>query len=213
MLLSVIISRNALLLGLFAALATAVIAGTYLGTRHNIAENQRLAAERALIEIIPRERHDNAMLDDNVSVDDSKLLGLRAPDNAHIARLQGEPVAVILPATARDGYTDDIHLIIGINVDGSIAGVRVLGHRETPGLGDTVERKKSNWVDGFVGRSLTDPGPEGWAVRKDGGDFDQFTGATITPRAVVNAVHRALEYFRLHRAELLGLTPEEKTRG
>lgn len=207
------ISRNGLLLGLFAVAATAVIAGTYLGTRHNIEENRRLAAERALIEIVPRDRHDNSMLEDAIVVDDEDLLGLRTTSRAHVAKFKSEAVAVILPATARDGYTDDIELIVGINHDGSIAGVRILNHRETPGLGDKVERKKSDWVDSFIGKSLSNPTIDNWAVEKDGGEFDQFTGATITPRAVVNAVRRALEYFEVHRDELLGQVPEETARG
>ncbi len=110
-------------------------------------------------------------------------------------------IAVIIPATARDGYTGDIDLIIGINADGTVAGVRVLSHRETPGLGDKVDYKKSQWVDGFIGRSLLNPHPEQWAVKRDGGEFDQFTGATITPRAVTKAVKQALEYYHSHQSD------------
>ncbi len=200
------ISRNSLLLALFAVATTATIAGTYLGTRDNISENRRMAAQQALLEIVPASRHDNALLDDIVVVD-HPLLGLRQPGNAHVARLGGKPVAVILPATARDGYTGDIDLIVGVNIDGSVAGVRVLAHRETPGLGDQIERRKSDWVEGFVGRALGQPAPERWTVRKEGGDFDQFTGATITPRAVTAAVRRALEYFEAHREDLLQAAP------
>jgi electron transport complex protein RnfG len=113
-------------------------------------------------------------------------------------------VAVIIPVVAPDGYSGDIDLIVGINSDGTIAGVRVLGHKETPGLGDKAELKKSNWVLGFNGRSLTNPTLDGWAVKKDKGVFDQFTGATITPRAVVAATLRALQFAEANRKTLFG---------
>ena len=147
------------------------------------------------------------MLDDFVRVDNQTLLNLRDEKKAYIARMQGKYISVIIPATAPDGYTGDIDLIVGINIDGTIAGVRVLNHRETPGLGDKVEKKKSDWVDGFIGHSLQNTSEEQWAVKRDGGIFDQFTGATITPRAVTAAVKRALEYFEANQATLL---PEEK---
>lgn len=199
-------TRNSLLLGLFAIATTAAIAAIHLHTRDRIADNHRLAEQQALLEIIPAEAHDNALVDDTLVVDDRELLGLRGPHSAYVARRQGEVVAVILPATARDGYTGDIDLILGIHADGRIAGVRVLAHRETPGLGDRIELKKSDWIRRFEGRSLDDPPRERWTVRKQGGDFDQFTGATITPQAVVQAVARGLEYFASHRDSLLAPT-------
>ena len=200
------ITRNGVLLGLFAIATTAVIAGTYLGTQHRIADNQRHAEQRALLEIVPAETHDNQLADDTVAVDDPALLGLRQSRSAYIARRDGRAVAVILPVTARDGYTGDIDLIVGVNADGSVAGVRVLAHRETPGLGDKIELGKSDWLLGFNGRSLQSPPLEQWTVRKDGGAFDQFTGATITPRAVTQAVARSLQYFQTHREQLLAAT-------
>ena len=196
------VSRNSILLGLFAVLTTCIIAGTYLGTRERVAAEQRRAAEKALLEIVPANRHNNSMLDDTLPVS-AGTLGLRRDKQAFIARWDGAPVAVILPVTAPDGYSGDIDLIVAIDTDGSVAGVRALAHKETPGLGDKVDIRKSNWIMGFDGKSLTNPAPEKWAVRKDGGEFDQFTGATITPRAVIAAVRRALEHFAAHRADLL----------
>jgi electron transport complex protein RnfG len=196
-------SRNALLLGVFALLTTALIAATFLNTQDSIAENIRQAEEKALLEIVPRSRHNNSMLDDTQPIADSQLLGLRTSKTLYIARQDGQPVAVILPTTATDGYSGDIDMIVGINSNGTVAGVRVLSHRETPGLGDGIDRKKSTWVDGFAGRSLSNPTAERWTVKKDGGDFDQFTGATITPRAVTQAVARALQYFQSNKTALL----------
>jgi electron transport complex protein RnfG len=195
---------NSLLLGLFAALTTVIIAGTYLGTRERIAESQRAAEQKALLEIVPDERHDNELLDDTLPVGPkTDLLELRQEKQIYIARKSGEAVAVILPVTAPDGYSGAIELIVGINRDGTVAGVRALQHRETPGLGDKVDVKKSDWVLEFNGRSLQSTTEERWAVKKDGGVFDTFTGATITPRAVTAAVKRGLLYFDAHRETLL----------
>lgn len=196
------ITRNSLLLGVFAIVTTLLIAGTYLLTRDTIAAEQRKAERRALLQIIPQSRHDNAMLDDTVAVQDRGQLALKEDKPIYLARQQGRPVAAIIPVRAPDGYSGAIDLIVGVNRDGSVAGVRVLNHRETPGLGDKVELAKSDWILDFNGRSLDNPKPSGWAVKKDQGVFDQFTGATITPRAVVAATRRALEYARAHHNDL-----------
>ena len=198
------ISRNSLLLGLFAVATTVLIAGTWLGTKERIAAEQRKAEERALLEIVPADRHDNSMLDDTLAATTAAGLGLREDKKIYLARLEGKVVAAILPVTAADGYSGDIDLIVGINADGSIAGVRVLNHKETPGLGDKVELKKSDWVLSFDGRSLDNPTINGWAVKKDKGEFDQFTGATITPRAVVAATLSALQYAQANQATIFG---------
>jgi electron transport complex protein RnfG len=189
------ITRNSWLLALFAVVTTLLISGTYLLTRERISEQKRLAEEKALLEIVPRDRHDNSMLDDVIPVgSDAAGLGLTQDKRIYRARSGGEVIAAIIPVTAPDGYTGAIELIVGVNADGSIAGVRALSHKETPGLGDKVDIKKSDWILGFNGRSLDNPAPAGWAVKKDKGVFDQFTGATITPRAVVAATLSALQY-------------------
>lgn len=191
------ISKNSLLLGLFALITAAILAGTQAGTRDRIAAAEREAAQKALLEIVPLDRHNNDLLVDTVTIEPEywPLLGLKDGGEVNIARDHDTPVAAIIPAVAPDGYSGDIKLIIGINADGSVAGVRALSHNETPGLGDKVDLKKSDWILGFNGKSLTNPGIGQWAVKKDGGDFDQFTGATITPRAVVKQVKNALEFF------------------
>ena len=207
------ISLNSVLLALFAVATTLLIAGTFLGTEDRIAEQKRLAEEKALLEIVPRNRHDNTMLDDTLAVGPAaEELGLRDDKSIYLARNQGDVVAAIIPAVAPDGYTGDIEMIVGVNRDGSIAGVRVLAHKETPGLGDKVDIKKSDWIMDFDGRSLSDPTPEGWAVKRDKGVFDQFTGATITPRAVVKATLRVLQFAEANRVLLFG-EPAERDGG
>ena len=159
------IGRNSILLGLCAILSTAIIAGTFLSTQDAIKENIRKAEERALLEIVPKSHHNNVMLDDAYAIDDSDMLGLRNEKRYYIARQNGEAVAVIFPATAREGYTGDIDLIVGINIDGTVAGARVLSHRETPGLGDAIDKKKSDWIDGFMAKSLNNPTIDRWPRR------------------------------------------------
>ena len=193
-------SRNSLLLAIFAVCTTLLISGTFLQTRDRIAVQKRKAEEKALLEIVPRNRHDNSMLDETIAVGpQNEGLGLREEKRIYIARQDGEVIAVIIPATAPDGYTGEIDLVVGVNTDGTIAGVRTLSHRETPGLGDKVDLRKSDWVLGFEGRSLDNPTLAGWAVKKDKGVFDQFTGATITPRAVVGATLRVLQFADANR--------------
>ena len=197
------ITRNSVLLALFAVCTTVLISGTYLLTRDRIALEKRHAEERALLEIVPRDRHDNSMLDDVIPVGPAAAgLKLAEDKRIYLARQNGEVVTAIIPVTAPDGYTGAIDLVVGVNRDGSIAGVRVLSHRETPGLGDKIDLKKTEWILGFDGRSLGNPEPARWAVRKDKGDFDQFTGATITPRAVVAATLRGLQYADANRQRL-----------
>ena len=201
--------KNALVLGLFAIGTVGSVALLQQGTATRIAAAEREAQVRALAEILPAGSYDNHLLDNRIELNAPEL-GHRSPQSAYLALKGEQPSALILPVTAPDGYSGAIHLLVGIFADGRLAGVRVLGHRETPGLGDKIELAKSDWVRSFEGKSLSDPNEDGWAVKKDRGDFDQFAGATITPRAVVKAVHGALRYFDKHRAQLLGLAENEQ---
>ncbi|EJO93065.1 RnfABCDGE type electron transport complex subunit G [Ectopseudomonas mendocina DLHK] len=201
--------KNALVLGLFAIGTVGSVALLQQGTATRIAAAEREAQVRALAEILPAGSYDNHLLDNRIELNAPEL-GHRSPQSAYLALKGEQPSALILPVTAPDGYSGAIHLLVGIFADGRLAGVRVLGHKETPGLGDKIELAKSDWVRSFEGKSLNNPGEDGWAVKKDRGDFDQFAGATITPRAVVKAVHGALRYFDKHRAQLLGLAEDEQ---
>ena len=193
--------RNALILGLFAVATVGVVAITQQGTAARIEQAEREAQVRALAEILPADSYDNHLLDNRLQLADP-LLGSARPLPAYLALKGGEPSAIILQAVAPDGYSGSIRLLVGIHADGRLAGVRVLAHKETPGLGDKIELAKSPWILAFNGKSLNDPDEAGWGVKKDQGQFDQFAGATITPRAVVKAVHHALQYFDGHKAEL-----------
>lgn len=201
--------KNVLVLGLFAIGTVGSVALLQQGTATRIAAAEREAQVRALAEILPAGSYDNHLLDNRLELNAPEL-GHRSPQSAYLALKGDQPSALILPVTAPDGYSGAIHLLVGIFADGRLAGVRVLGHRETPGLGDKIELAKSDWIRSFEGKSLSDPNEDGWAVKKDRGEFDQFAGATITPRAVVKAVHGALRYFDKHRAQLLGLAEDEQ---
>ena len=190
-------------LAVFAAITSVAIGWTYLATKDQIDMEVRRAEARQLLEIFPPETHDNDIVDDGFElVADTPLLGIREARQGYRVRRDDRVIGVILPATARDGYSGDIRALVGVRKDGTVAGVRVVAHRETPGLGDKVDLRKSDWILGFDNRSLSQPDLSGWNVEKDGGVFDQFTGATVTPRAVILATRRALEYARLN-AEML----------
>lgn len=196
------IIRSGVLLALIAVTGVAILSGVHLLTRERIAEQEIRVLKERLAQVLAPELYDNDPREDMVTILRPDVFRHRDPVRVFRARKAGQPVAVFMEVIAPDGYNGDITLLIGILYDGSIAGVRVLAHKETPGLGDPIEARRSDWIHSFSGRSLRDPQAGGWAVRKDGGEFDQFTGATITPRAVVEAVQRALEFHDTHREEL-----------
>ncbi len=200
---------GALILGLFSVVGTGLVALTHEGTMDRIAENERQALLRSLHQIISPASHDNDIYADVIAVHDKALLGSHNGVNIYRARMGGQPVAAVINSAAPDGYNGTIKLLVGIHYDGSLAGVRVINHRETPGLGDGIEAERSDWVLGFNGRSLLNPESDGWKVKKDGGVFDQFTGATITPRAVVKAVYNTLRYYQQHREAIFSDSVEE----
>jgi Na+-translocating ferredoxin:NAD+ oxidoreductase subunit G len=193
---------TALILFVFAVFGTAMVAFTFDATAPTIEANARAELLANLHRLIPPELHNNDLATDLIRVTDPALLGTAAPVTIYRARLNGQPTGLVLTPVAPDGYSGPIHLLVAIKVDGTLAGVRVARHRETPGLGDLIQADRSDWILSFDGRSLQDPPDRLWAVRRDGGVFDQFTGATITPRAVVKAVKKSLIYFERHQEQL-----------
>ncbi|WP_242671961.1 electron transport complex subunit RsxG [Stutzerimonas kirkiae] len=196
-----LLANGLLLLGL-TLLAVALLSGLQQLVAERTRQAERALQSRELNRLLPPELRDDALLDSRRDLQ-HPLLGSIHAQPAYIAQRQGRAVAVILPATAVDGYNGSIHLQVAIRADGRISAVRLLEHRETPGLGDRIEAGKSHWLQGFSGKSLDDPAAAGWTLKKQQGEFDQFAGATITPRAVVHAVRRTLQYFEAHRQQLL----------
>lgn len=196
------ISKNGLILAIFAAVCVGLIAVTYYITRDTIAGEMEAALARTLNQLVAEDEYDNDVYHDCTLIQDATVLGSKKPLKAYRMRKNGEPVAVVMESIAPNGYSGKIAMVVGIYQDGTIAGVRVTDHKETPGLGDKVDAKKSDWILDFEGKSLRNPDIEGWAVSKDGGQFDAFTGATITPRAVIQQVATTLEFFEDNKQQL-----------
>lgn len=192
-------TRSAILLTLFSVMGTGLVALTHALTKDRIAEAERAALLRSLHQIISEEQYDNDLFNDYIEVNEPEMLGSKEPVSIYRARQQGEPLAALITSAAPDGYGGAIKLLVGIYYNGTLAGVRVIAHSETPGLGDAIEAKRSPWILQFSGLSLQTPSKEQWKVRRDGGVFDQFTGATITPRAVVKAISKTLIYYQQNR--------------
>lgn len=200
------IKKNSQILAIFAIICTAIVGLVNELTKDEIKAQEQLQLLNTLHSIIEPNRYDNDITRDCVSLS-SPLLGNSTNDKkiqtAYIARQNNQAIAIAMTSTAPDGYNGNIELIIAINMDDTVSGVRVLKHQETPGLGDKVELRKSNWINSFTGKKLLSENDNRWAVTKDNGIFDQFTGATITPRAVVKAVKKTLLYFKDNKHSLL----------
>ena len=202
-----LVSRHALVLAGFALFVTTILAVTNHSTSNRIAKNEKQQREKIFLEILPAYNYDYPPDQFKLEIVDDNTQMTR---HCYIAAVNGTPVATVITATATDGYAGEIELLVGIMADGTVSGVRVSKHNETPGLGDAIELHRSQWIKAFDGKSLASPEESGWALRKDNGVFDQFTGATITPRAVVKEVKNTLLFFRQHKAQILQDVNENK---
>lgn len=180
-----------LLLGLFALVGAVVLSSVNSLTIKTIAQNEQTSLLKQLAEVVDEGSYNNNLLSD-YTVLDGAAFGSNIPVTVYRARKDGKPVTAIFVTSTPQGYSGTIKLVVGVRSDQSVSGVRVAQHNETPGLGDKMELRKSDWVLGFDQTSLGNPQLSGWKVKKDGGEFDQFTGATITPRAIVHAVREVL---------------------
>ena len=194
--------KGGLTLATIGAVCAALVAMTYLLTHDRIAANEQAWLEKSLEPAL-------AGLFFDGSVSESMRVfrtphDLPGPDDVIIYRLFADekPVAALFAVTARDGYAGPIRVLVGIEYDGTVTGIRILEHRETPGLGDRIVSSRSDWVFQFDGRSLGNPSADRWALKRDGGQFDQLTGASVTPRAVISVVKETLIYFDAHREEI-----------
>jgi len=197
---------SAVLLSGFGALGTGLVMATFEVTKDKIEASEKANLLKNLHNILPPQSYTNNLLDHKLIVPSDSQLGGKSGSKKTVTIYQAwqenTPVAVAFPIVAQNGYSGDIKLLIAIKASGKISGVRVIAHKETPGLGDKIEAAKDDWIFDFNDKSLNDPGSKLWKVKKDGGVFDQFTGATITPRAIVNAVYKALDYFNDNQRKL-----------
>ncbi|MEZ8291844.1 MULTISPECIES: electron transport complex subunit RsxG [Vibrio] len=196
------IKKNGLVLAIFACASTGLVAVTHYLTKDQIKQQEQAQLLSVLNQVIPHDLHDNELFSSCTLVQTEEL-GTEQAMPAYIAKINGEPSAIAIEAIAPDGYNGAIKVIVGMKIDGTILGTRVLSHQETPGLGDKIDLRVSDWILSFAGKQVTDSNLDRWKVRKDGGDFDQFTGATITPRAVVKSVKQAVQYVNQNNQALL----------
>jgi len=201
------ISRNAMLLGLFAVICTGAIAVINLVTKPLILKQEQIALQNNINELITIDRYDNNIIDTCFLVVDENLLGNNTPKQVYVATKNDQPVAALIQTSTLKGYSGEIKLLVGIDSHGEITGVRVNSHTETPGLGDKIQTNKSDWILSFDGKTYQAEQDKIWDVKKDGGNFDAFTGATITPRAVIHSIKDALIYFQKNKQQLFSTQP------
>lgn len=199
--------RTAGIMVLFTGAFTALMAATYSATRPNILASEEEARMRLINEVLPAANYDNALLEDFLLLGPTPELGLEEGGHVYRARRAGEPAALILEASAPDGYAGRIQLVVAVGADGRLTGVRVISHKETPGLGDYIDPRKDRnkdkpWISQFTGAAFGEDGDAQWKVRKDGGAFEYRVGATISARAVTEATGRVMKYVREHRDAL-----------
>ena len=202
------IPYQALLLGGFATLATLLLVAANMATQGAIEQRQKEDLQLFLTQVIPPAQNASGLLENK--------LQLPAPGGKPVTVYRGigqGRIKALAWELSGKGYAGPIRLILGLDAEGKILGVRVLSHAETPGLGDKIEAQKDDWILGFNGLSLGDPPEARWKVKKDGGQFDAFSGATITPRGVVGAIREGLRFFEAHKAELLDPPKGSQTSG
>ena len=202
-----ITSRYGILLGFIALLCTAISAGIYFLTKDKIDAVIAAQQRELLLQVIPQDYFNNNLLESAVIPQDKNLEGIQ---KIYFAKKDGNVSAYAYETTAPDGYSGDIRLLVGLDPKGEVLGVRVIEHHETPGLGDKIERRISNWILGFTNQPINEHNLSEWAVKKDGGKFDQFSGATITPRAVVNQTKRSALIMLNNQALLQQLSTQVK---
>ena len=199
--------RTAVILFLFVAVFTTLLSAAYLWTLPTIEAAAAEEKMKLIDDVLPRNSYDNTLLSDSIQLAPTPALGLADASTAYRARRGGKVSAVILEATAPDGYAGAIRLLIAVAADGTLIGVRVTQHKETPGLGDYIEPKKDKnkqhpWITQFAGQRASADDEREWKVKKDGGRFDSVTGATVTPRAIVKAVRKAVLYVETNHDTL-----------
>jgi len=205
------IIANARKLGLFVFVATAVVFSIFFVTHKQINANERQVMIDQLESVLASVHYDNDLLGTALQLDAIAATGVADPLPYYIAKQHGNIVAYVFTVVAPDGYSGPIKLLIGLKPDGDILAVRVIAHQETPGLGDGIDIKKSSWITQFKQQSLQKTMRSNWKVKKDGGAFDQMTGATITPRAVVKAIKTLLVYYRANKNHLLSPNNKQET--
>ena len=199
------ISSTAAAMIIFSLLASTALSISYFVTKTPIEESDARAKRIFLNQVIPSNIYDNNLVKDTISVEPNPLIGNKKNIDIYRAKKNNHVIAVIIETIAPDGYSGEIKTLVGIDQEDKILGVRVITHKETPGLGDYIEIEKSQWIKNFDLKSLDKMTEKEWAVKKDGGDFDYVSGATITPRAVIKSTYKSLLYAKENKKRLFAL--------
>ena len=203
------VAKAGLTLAAMAAICTALVAATYRVTAERIEANEKAWLEQSLTPALSGVFFEGSVTESMLMIDSPHELPGNEPAIIYRVYAEGEPVAALFVVTARDGYSGPIKILVGIDMNSAVTGIRIVEHRETPGLGDRIEQTRSDWVYQFDGRSLGDPPESRWLLETDGGDFDQLTGASVTPRAVIKAIRETLLYFAANREEIFAAAATE----
>lgn len=202
---------GALTLAAVAAVCATLVAGTWQLTRDRIAANAKAQLERSLAPALGGLEYDGSLTGAMVELPPPHDLPGKEAAAIYRVYAAGAPVAALIAVTAEDGYAGPIRILLGVDRHGVVTGLRILEHRETPGIGDGIAHDRSNWAEQFRGRALGDPPAGRWSIRDDGGDFDQLTGASVTPRAVIKAARDTLIYFDANRETVFAMQPAGET--
>ena len=187
---------------IFSLVASAALSVSYFLTKTPIEESDARAKRMFLNQVVPSNLYDNNLVEDTISVEPNPLIGNKKNIDIYRAKKNNQVIAVIIETIAPDGYSGEIKTLVGVDQKDKILGVRVITHKETPGLGDYIEVDKSHWIKNFNLKSLDKMGEKEWAVKKDGGDFDYVSGATITSRAVIKSTYKSLLYVKENKKRL-----------
>ena len=196
--------KNIAVLGIVALISGITVFTIHSITKGFIAKSESRYAKRFLFQVVPSANYTNDILTDTINIPKKyfSMLGIESGE-IHLVKINGRLISIIVPSIAHDGYSGKIKILVGINLDGSIVSVRVVSHKETPGLGDKMEVDKSDWILNFNKKSLKNLESKSWKVKTDGGYFDQFTGATITPNAIIKQVHETLRYYEMDKSRII----------
>jgi len=196
--------KNIAVLGIVALISGITVFTVHAITKGYIIKSESRYAKRFLFQVAPNANYTNDILTDTINIPKKyfSMLGIESGE-IHLVKINGKLISIIVPSIAYDGYNGKIKILVGINLDGSIVSVRVVSHKETQELGDKMEVVKSDWILNFNKKSLNNLEPKSWKVKKYGGYFDQFTGATITPSAIIKQIHETLKYYEMDKSRII----------
>ncbi len=205
------VRKNAFILALFAMASTVLVSIVHQLTKDKIASEVERVMNQRLNKLVSPDSYNNSPSSDCILINNHSRLNQVSIHKIHRMRKDSKPIALVFSSTAHNGYSGDISLLIALSEQNRLLGVEIIDHRETPGLGDKIDSNKSHWLQQFENVELKTISDNRWRVKKDGGDFDALTGATITPRATINAIYQTILYFEEYKPDLFSQTSNCET--